>query len=58
MRNSTELYNTFDKDNHLQPDFSKSEFDALHSWDFGWAILELINIASDKEKEKQLSKRL
>lgn len=58
MDSSTELYNTFDKDNHLQPDFNKSEFDTLHSWDFGWAILKPINIASDKEKEKQLSKRL
>ena len=58
MDNSTDLYNTFDKDNHLQPDFTKSEFDTLHSWDFGWAILEPINIAPDKEKEKLLSKRL
>ena len=58
MDNSVELYNTFDKDNHLRPDFNKSAFDSLHSWDFGWAILEPMNIAPDKEKEKELSKRL
>ena len=58
MTNSTELYNTFDSLNHLIPDFDKSVFDSLHSWDFGWAILEPINIATDKEKEKTLSRRL
>lgn len=58
MDNSIELYNTFDKDNHLRPDFKKSEFDTLHSWDFGWAILEPINIAPDKDKERLLSNRL
>jgi hypothetical protein len=58
MTNSTELYNTFDSINHLIPDFDKSVFDSLHSWDFGWAILEPINIATDKEKEKTLSRRL
>jgi len=54
---SMELYNTFDKDNHLQPFFDKIEFDTLHSWDFGWAILEPINIAKGKEDEKLLAKR-
>lgn len=58
MDKSVELYNTFDKSNHLRPDFNKSSFDTLHSWDFGWAILEPMNIAPDKEKEKLLSKRL
>jgi hypothetical protein len=58
MDNSIELYNTFDKTNHLRPDFNKSAFDTLHSWDFGWAILEPLNIAPDKDKEKELSKRL
>lgn len=58
MDNSVELYNTFNKDNHLQPEFNKSAFDTLHSWDFGWAILEPINVVSNKEKEKLFSKRL
>lgn len=53
----TELYNIFEKENHLKPDFEKSGFDSLSSWDFGWAILEPINIATDKENEKLLSKR-
>ena len=41
----------------LQPLFSKARFDSLHSWDFGWAILEPINIAKNEEDEKLLSKR-
>ncbi|AWA31038.1 hypothetical protein HYN48_13625 [Flavobacterium magnum] len=53
----TELYDTFDKENHLKPNFDISEFETLDSWDFGWAILEPINIAADKESEKELSKR-
>jgi hypothetical protein len=52
-----ELFNTFDKENHLQPLFDRSQFDTLHSWDFGYAILEPINIAKSKEDEKLLSKR-
>ncbi len=52
-----ELYNTFDKDNHLQPIFDKTTFDTSHSWDFGWAILEPINIAKGEEDEKFLARR-
>lgn len=52
-----ELYNTFDKDNHLQPAFDKTKFDTSHGWDFGWAILEPINIAKGDEDEILLSKR-
>ena len=52
-----ELYNTFDKENHLQPDFDKARFDTSHGWDFGWAVLEPINIAKDEKDEIQLSKR-
>jgi len=58
MESTSELYNTFDKEHHLQPVFNKEKFDTLHSWDFGWAILEPINIAHNKEMEIQLSKRL
>lgn len=53
-----ELYNTFDKDNHLQPLFDKTKFETLHGWNFGWAILEPIKIAKDDEDEKLLSQRL
>ena len=55
--NSVEDYNTFDKNNHLQPFFAKAAFDSLHSWHFGWAILEPINIAKDDEDEKKLTIR-
>ena len=58
MDNSVELYNTFNKKNHLQPDFKKISFDTLHSWDFGWAILEPLNLGAGDEKEIALSKRL
>lgn len=53
----SELYNTFEKENHLRPDFQKADFEELTSWDFGWAILEPINSAADKEAEILLSKR-
>jgi hypothetical protein len=52
-----ELYNTFDKSNHLQPLFDKIKFDTLHTWDFGWVVLEPINIANGKEDEKLLARR-
>jgi hypothetical protein len=52
-----EAYNTFEKDNHLQPLFDKAAFDSLHSWYFGWAILEPINIAKDDDDEKKLTIR-
>ncbi|MDQ8053432.1 MAG: DUF4375 domain-containing protein [Pedobacter sp.] len=58
MNASTEQYNSFDKKNHLQPEINKLDFDTLHRWDLGWALLEPINIASDDEHEKLLSKRL
>ena len=53
-----EFYNIFEKANHLQSVLSKSEFANLHGWDFGWAVLKGINIASDERAEKELSKRL
>lgn len=53
-----EAYDIFEKENHLKPDFDKAEFELLKSWDFGWAILEPINSATDKESEKLLAKRL
>ncbi|HEY8658092.1 MAG TPA: DUF4375 domain-containing protein [Hanamia sp.] len=52
-----ELYNTFNTSDHLQPLFDKTKFDTSHGWDFGWAVLEQINIAKGKEDEKLLSKR-
>jgi len=54
---SVELYNTFDKDNHLRPDFKKANFDTLHGTDFCWELLEPINIAKNDSHEKKLVKR-
>jgi hypothetical protein len=54
---SMEFYDTFDKNNHLQPLFDKKKFDTLHSWDFGWAVLEPISISKGDEDEKLLAKR-
>lgn len=54
---SVELYNIFEKENHLRPDFKKSTFDTLHGWDLGWELLEPINIAKNETHEKKLAKR-
>ena len=53
-----ELYNIFEKGKHLRPKVSKSEFENSNGWEFGWLILKGINIASNKEAEKELFKRL
>jgi hypothetical protein len=47
----------FDETNHLQPLFDRAIFDTLHGFDFGWAILKPINIASSRDDDKELSKR-
>jgi hypothetical protein len=52
-----EIYDIFDKTNHLQPEFDKTRYDTLHGWDFGWAVLEPINVANSRDDEKELSKR-
>ncbi|MCJ8208714.1 DMP19 family protein [Mucilaginibacter sp. RS28] len=51
-------YQIFDKENHIKPDIDNRDFENNHLWDFGWLILEPINIADDQEDEKLLSKRL
>lgn len=51
------VYSTFDRSNHLQPGFDRAAWDSLHGWDFGWAILEPINIAASRDEEEELSKR-
>lgn len=50
-------YSFSDKQHQLRPEFDKLNFDTLHSWDFGWAILEPINIAKSRDDDKELSKR-
>jgi hypothetical protein len=47
----------FQKENHLQPELNGAEFDTLKSWDFGWFLLEPINIIKDQEEdEKRVTK--
>jgi hypothetical protein len=56
---SLDRYNFFDKSIHLLPEFDRTKFDTMHSWEFGWNLLEPINLATDQENsEIQLSKRL
>lgn len=52
-----EAFTIFNKDNHLQPDFDKNEFETLHGWDFGWEILSTINIAESSDEDEALSHR-
>lgn len=42
---TVELYNTYDSANHLIPVIDKAKLDTLHGFDFGWALLEPINLA-------------
>lgn len=50
-------FETFDSTQHLQPFFDKKTFDSLHGFEFGWALLEPINIAQSRDDDKELSKR-
>lgn len=50
-------FDIFESENHLKPNLSKSEFENLDSWDFGWFLLEPLNLANDDETELLLSKR-
>lgn len=48
----------FQKENHLRPELNKAEFDTLTTWDFGWFLLEPINIIKDQEEDEiRVSKR-
>lgn len=49
------LWNTFDPNNHLQPEMKSVEFDSLHSWELGWELLEPLNKATSDEHEIELS---
>ncbi|TSD66387.1 DUF4375 domain-containing protein [Inquilinus sp. KBS0705] len=53
-----EKYNVFDAGNHLRPHLKKADFDALHDWELGWALLEPLNIAESDDHEKELATRL
>src|SRR5687768_2712285 len=52
-------YNTFDQKNHLLTEIEKVQFETLNGWDFGWALLEPIDISTDDEgSELELANRL
>jgi hypothetical protein len=51
-----DTYTASDKGQQLRPEFSKLKFDTLHNWDFGWTILEPINLAKSRADDKELSK--
>jgi antitoxin component YwqK of YwqJK toxin-antitoxin module len=51
-------FETFDKSNHLKPKISKSDFYQQTGFDFGWRLLEPINIAQSPDDEPELSNRL
>ena len=52
-----EIYNVFDKENHLRSHFNEDIFYALHGWEFGWEILKTINVAKSRSENAELSKR-
>lgn len=51
-------WNNFDANNQFLPEMEKSKFDSLHGYDLTYAILDLIDIAKNKEDEIELSKKL
>ncbi|MEQ8415838.1 MAG: DUF4375 domain-containing protein [Imperialibacter sp.] len=51
-------FETFDKSNHLKPRINKADFYQLTGFDFGWLLLEPINIVQSPDDEPELSKRL
>lgn len=52
------LFEEFDKSNHLKPKINKADFYQLTGFDFGWHLLEPINIAESLDEEPKLSERL
>jgi antitoxin component YwqK of YwqJK toxin-antitoxin module len=51
-------FDEFEKNNHLKPKINKADFYQLTGFDFGWHLLEPMNIAESLDQEPQLSKRL
>jgi len=46
------LWNEFDRENHIKPTLSKAQFDSLATWDLGWFLLEPINIIKDRSDDE------
>lgn len=53
----TNYWSIFDKAQHLQPKIDKNDFEEFKGWEFGWLLLEPINIAKSEKNEVELSKK-
>ena len=42
----------FQKENHLQPELNKTQFDTLALWDLGWFLLKPIDIIQNREEDE------
>lgn len=45
-------WDKFDKENHLRPTLDRAQFDTLKGWDFGWILLEPIDISKDQDEDE------
>ncbi|MBC7381749.1 MAG: hypothetical protein H7296_02005 [Bacteroidia bacterium] len=52
-----DIYAPITNDKPLRPYLNQASFDTLHSWDFGWAILQPLKTAKDDVSEKRLMRR-
>lgn len=50
-------FDIFEPENHIKPVFEKNKFNQLKGWDFGWEILETVNVAESSDDDEELSKR-
>ncbi len=58
-QNENDPYWKFNKNEHFRPKLNKAEFFKLHSFDFGWFVLEpLSNFVKDREHEIERGKSL
>lgn len=58
MESRANYWDIEDPSNQLKPKLNKVQFDTLNGWDFGWFLLEPLNIAKDVDDEVELAKRL
>ncbi len=56
--NPGNAFSTFDQSRQLLPEVDRERFNALHSWEFAWAIVEPLTLAADKAPEDAFSERL
>ncbi len=52
------LWAEFEKENHLKPKLKRRKFEKLKLWDFGWFLLEPMNIIKNPEEDEiEVTKR-